>query len=121
MRIFKHRSWQGAMCANATDIFFSEEDDPTLESQAKSICAICAIRPRCLDVAIEDDEREGIWGGCNYAERKTIRMRNKRSFNDLVREIEPAIDSVVADYMFAQDILNAKSKVQAMQDLNRKR
>ncbi len=121
MRRFKHRVWTSASCLSEVDLFFPEEDDAESESLAKQICNKCPIESRCLDAAIEDNETEGIWGGCNYVERRTIKMRNNRSFKDFIKQIEPSIDSVVADYMFAQDILNAQSKMQAMQDLSRKR
>jgi WhiB family transcriptional regulator, redox-sensing transcriptional regulator len=38
--------------------------------EAKSICAICPVRPECLDHAIDTDERHGIWGGMTPDERR---------------------------------------------------
>ena len=34
--------------------------------QAKSICQKCPVQLQCLDAALENDERHGIWGGINF-------------------------------------------------------
>ena len=39
------------------------------EQQAKAICLQCPIRGKCRDVAIQNDEMFGIWGGMTVAER----------------------------------------------------
>lgn len=36
---------------------------------AKSICAMCPVRIQCLNYAIENKERFGIWGGLTPHER----------------------------------------------------
>ncbi len=43
------------------------------ERRAKSICAGCPVRERCLEHAIACDERYGIWGGLNQDERRMLR------------------------------------------------
>jgi WhiB family redox-sensing transcriptional regulator len=43
------------------------------ERRAKSICAACPVRLRCLEYAIAADERYGIWGGLNNDERRVFR------------------------------------------------
>lgn len=57
------------------DLFF-EEDDAEVIAYAKSICARCIVRARCLDIGMS--ERFGIRGGLTPQERKhmrkTIRM-----------------------------------------------
>ena len=42
------------------------------ESRAKAVCATCAVRQACLEHAIEQDERYGIWGGLNGRERRRL-------------------------------------------------
>ncbi|WP_420451610.1 WhiB family transcriptional regulator [Ilumatobacter sp.] len=42
------------------------------ESRAKAVCATCAVRDDCLDHAISNDERYGIWGGLNGRERRRL-------------------------------------------------
>ena len=43
------------------------------ERRAKSICAACPVRQRCLEYAIAADERYGIWGGLTKDERRMLR------------------------------------------------
>ena len=53
-------------------LFFPEagQDD----SAAKAICARCPIRARCLQVALRNGERHGVWGGVNLeTERAALR------------------------------------------------
>jgi WhiB family redox-sensing transcriptional regulator len=63
-----------ALCADTDpEIFFPAHDDPATE--AKQICARCTVRPACLKFALENNERYGIWGGLNPAERDTLRRK----------------------------------------------
>jgi WhiB family transcriptional regulator, redox-sensing transcriptional regulator len=43
------------------------------ERFAKSICAVCPVRAECLDQAIANGERYGIWGGLTFDERRELR------------------------------------------------
>ncbi|MEY9845767.1 hypothetical protein ABH940_002845 [Streptacidiphilus sp. BW17] len=66
----------GAVCREvAPDVFFPEPDDTEGEAEAKRLCAVCPIRPLCLAGAIERDERYGIFGGLNTAERDALSSR----------------------------------------------
>ncbi|MEY9876020.1 hypothetical protein ABH931_005527 [Streptacidiphilus sp. MAP12-33] len=66
----------GAVCREvAPDVFFPEPDDTEGAAEAKRLCAACAIRPLCLAGAIERDERYGIFGGLNTAERDALSGR----------------------------------------------
>ncbi|MFT6292697.1 MAG: WhiB family redox-sensing transcriptional regulator [Ilumatobacter sp.] len=40
------------------------------ESRAKAVCANCPVAADCLQNAIANDERYGIWGGLTYRERR---------------------------------------------------
>jgi len=42
--------------------------------QAKALCAKCPVRELCLDYAIRNDEKHGIWGGMNRRERVAFAM-----------------------------------------------
>lgn len=37
--------------------------------EAKAICQTCPVRAECLAVALEEDHRDGIWGGLTERER----------------------------------------------------
>jgi WhiB family redox-sensing transcriptional regulator len=62
--------WQdAARCAEVDPaIFFPEKGGSTRE--AKRICRGCDVRAECLDYAIENQERFGIWGGLSERERR---------------------------------------------------
>jgi WhiB family redox-sensing transcriptional regulator len=55
-------SWQErALCAQTDpEAFFPEKGGSTRE--AKKVCVSCEVRAECLEYALENDERFGIWG-----------------------------------------------------------
>lgn len=63
-------SWQeSALCAQTDpEAFFPEKGGSTRE--AKVVCFRCPVRQECLDYALENDERYGIWGGLSERERR---------------------------------------------------
>lgn len=66
-------SWQSdALCAQTDpEAFFPEKGGSTRE--AKRICESCEVRAECLQYALENDERFGIWGGMSERERRRLR------------------------------------------------
>ena len=68
-------SWQErALCAETDpESFFPEKGGSTRE--AKRICSTCEVRRECLEYALENDERFGIWGGLSERERRRIRRQ----------------------------------------------
>ena len=66
-------AWQSdALCAQTDpESFFPEKGGATRE--AKRICETCEVRSECLDYALENDERFGIWGGLSERERRKLR------------------------------------------------
>lgn len=60
------------------DLFFP--DRGISSSQAKEICASCEVSRECLDYALDNKERYGIWGGLNEKDRRVhLRERKKRA------------------------------------------
>lgn len=53
------------------EAFFPEKGGSTRE--AKRICACCEVRDECLEYALENDERFGIWGGMSERERRRLK------------------------------------------------
>ena len=49
------------MCADRPEAFFPEKGGSTRE--AKRICHGCEVQAECLEYALGNDERFGIWGG----------------------------------------------------------
>jgi WhiB family redox-sensing transcriptional regulator len=67
-----------ALCAQTDpEAFYPEKGGSTRE--AKRICESCEVRAECLDFALANDERFGIWGG--YSERERRRLKQRRSAN----------------------------------------
>lgn len=66
-------SWQrDALCAQTDpEAFFPEKGGSTRE--AKGVCASCEVRAECLEYALLNDERFGIWGGLSERERRRLR------------------------------------------------
>lgn len=68
-------SWQAdSLCAQTDpEAFFPEKGGSTRD--AKKICASCEVRSQCLEYALQNDERFGIWGGLSERERRKLRKR----------------------------------------------
>ncbi|MGP2441955.1 WhiB family transcriptional regulator [Streptomyces sp. JW3] len=66
-------AWQEeALCAQTGGDFFFPEPGSSVR-EAKRICALCPIRPACLEFALSNDERFGVWGGLSEKERLALR------------------------------------------------
>jgi len=68
-------TWQEqALCAQTDpEAFFPEKGGSTRE--AKRVCLSCDVRTDCLEYALEQDERFGIWGGLSERERRRLKKR----------------------------------------------
>lgn len=68
-------AWQSdSLCAQTDpEAFFPEKGGSTRD--AKKICSSCEVRVHCLEYALENDERFGIWGGLSERERRKLRKR----------------------------------------------
>ncbi len=69
------QGWQ--MYANCLgvdpDLFFPERGASTKE--AKAVCKGCVVREDCLEYALANGEKFGIWGGLSERERRRIRRQ----------------------------------------------
>lgn len=67
--------WQDqALCAQTDpEAFFPEKGGSTRE--AKRVCSTCDVRSECLEYALANDERFGIWGGLSERERRKLKKR----------------------------------------------
>ncbi|MDG2211926.1 MAG: WhiB family transcriptional regulator [Acidimicrobiales bacterium] len=66
-------SWQeSSNCLGVDpDLFFPERGASTRE--AKDVCRGCVVREDCLEFALQNGEKFGIWGGMSERERRRIR------------------------------------------------
>lgn len=66
-------AWQvDALCAQTDpEAFFPEKGGSTRD--AKRVCTSCEVKAECLEYALQNDERFGIWGGLSERERRRLR------------------------------------------------
>ncbi len=71
--------WQdGANCLGVDpDLFFPERGASTRE--AKEVCRGCVVRRQCLEFALQNGEKFGIWGGLSERERRRIRRQRAQA------------------------------------------
>lgn len=66
--------WDSALCAQVdTEVFYPEKGASAAE--AKRICWGCEVRTECLEDALKNRERFGIWGGTSERERRKLLAR----------------------------------------------
>ena len=67
------RGWQSrANCLGVDpELFFPERGTSTRE--AKEVCRGCVAREDCLEYALDNGEKFGIWGGMSERERRRLR------------------------------------------------
>jgi len=73
------RSWQDkANCLGVDpDLFFPERGASTRE--AKEVCRGCVVRLECLEYALVNGEKFGIWGGMSERERRRLRRQRAQA------------------------------------------
>jgi WhiB family transcriptional regulator, redox-sensing transcriptional regulator len=78
-------NWQDRAACRGMDVllFFGPDHErrserEIREAKAKAICQLCPVRTQCLDYALRNSIRPGIWGGLNEEERARERRRRAR-------------------------------------------
>jgi WhiB family redox-sensing transcriptional regulator len=75
----KNLVWrQRAACRGVEpEIFYpiSEEE----AEEAKAICGACPVQETCLEYALGNRERDGVWGGATERERRRMIRQRRRS------------------------------------------
>ncbi|MFF0092755.1 WhiB family transcriptional regulator [Streptomyces canus] len=67
--------WPETPCKERPELFVdSSRTTPLKETTnaAKALCARCPVRQACTDYAIDNDYRDGIWGGLTVDERDQL-------------------------------------------------
>ena len=67
--------YRGACRGLDPDIFYPASDEEA--GPAKAVCGSCPVRQQCLEFALANREREGVWGGATEKERRRI-LRQRR-------------------------------------------
>lgn len=63
--------WDHARCRGMTDLFFPARGEDT--TAAKKVCNGCPVRDQCLQSALDNDDKHGIFGGASERERRQLR------------------------------------------------
>ena len=73
--LLQDTNWQQyANCLGVDpDLFFPERGASTRE--AKEVCRGCVVQGDCLEFALVNSEKFGIWGGMSERERRRIRRQ----------------------------------------------
>ena len=68
-----------ASCAESSpDVFFPDPIRQPMAFKAVQICKTCTVRLECLDYALRNDERYGIWGGMFPSERAALKKQLRK-------------------------------------------
>jgi len=71
-------AWQdAALCAQSDpEAWFPEKGGPA--RMARRICRACEVREPCLEYALANDIRDGIFGGLSETERRRVKRDRTR-------------------------------------------
>ncbi len=67
----------GACRGLDASIFYPDDDDDA--EIAKQVCHECHVRATCLEFALSQREKVGIWGGATERERRRILRQRRRT------------------------------------------
>jgi len=67
--------WTFAECRGVNpELFFPERGEGRAEgAAAKAVCALCKVREPCLEYALANGEKSGVWGGVSERDRRRLR------------------------------------------------
>ena len=80
--LFDPMAWKSdAACQDYDpDMWFPSPGESAKE--AKRICAACNVREECLQYALDNSIKHGIWGGVSEKDRRPMRLARVRSMRD---------------------------------------
>lgn len=85
---------EDALCAQTDpESFYPEKGGSTRD--AKKTCEQCLVRAECLDWALTNDERFGIWGGLSERERRAIKKTLEQGPTDEPATTVAAVDTPI--------------------------
>lgn len=64
------------------DLFFPERG--VSSAQAKNVCLRCVVKEECLEYALQNGEKFGIWGGMSERERRVLRRERRLRHQNVV-------------------------------------
>lgn len=71
-------AWMAAAaCKGMTEIMFPNRGEDSRDG--RTICLTCPVREECLDAAIDNGEKYGVWGGLSETQRRRVRRDRNRN------------------------------------------
>lgn len=70
--------WQHAKCLGMNAEFFYPSRGESLKAPI-AVCKTCPVSEECLEWALDNGEKHGIWGGMSERRRRTIRSGRRRT------------------------------------------
>lgn len=67
----------GACRGLDASIFYPDNDDDA--EVAAQVCRECSVRVACLEYALAEREKAGVWGGATERERRRILRQRRRT------------------------------------------
>lgn len=74
----RDRDWTAdALCAQVdADLFFPEKGGDARSPQR--VCQACPVMAECLEYALQNSERFGVWGGMSERARRKLQLDRER-------------------------------------------
>lgn len=62
-------------CTDAPDLWFPRSITRAAHLPAKTLCRSCPVITECLEVALDNSEEYGVWGGTDPTDRRRLLRR----------------------------------------------
>jgi WhiB family transcriptional regulator, redox-sensing transcriptional regulator len=80
LRFFDPAPWMAdAACRGLTGLFFLERGAADAYTAPREVCEGCPVRSQCLEHALANGEKFGLWGGHTESERRALRRSRRAS------------------------------------------
>lgn len=90
-----------ALCPQTDpEAFYPEKGGSTKD--AKKVCQRCPVSKQCLQWALDNDERYGVWGGLSERERRRLKRGLDPDDGIVEPHVLPAITASIEDYQDAR-------------------
>jgi WhiB family redox-sensing transcriptional regulator len=105
--IILEENWQDdANCLGVDpDLFFPERGASTRE--AKEVCRGCVVREQCLEFALQNGEKFGIWGGLSERERRRIRRQRAQTARNIIGTVSDGANELTGSTSLQCDQVGA--------------
>jgi WhiB family redox-sensing transcriptional regulator len=70
--------WDLGACRGLDASVFYPDDDEGADV-AKAVCASCSVQSACLDYALSEREKAGVWGGATERDRRRMIRQRRRA------------------------------------------